>query len=39
MFLTPLKISETAASAFHDQLVLHVSWYSGIVTRHFSTPP
>ena len=39
LFLTPLKIGETAAPAFHDQLVLHVSWYSDIVTGHFSTPP
>ena len=39
MFLTPLKISEIAAPAFYDQLVLHVSRYSGIVTGHFSTPP
>ncbi|WP_349769251.1 hypothetical protein, partial [Hungatella sp. SL.1.14] len=39
MFLASLKISETAAPAFHDQLVLLVSWYSGIVIGHFLTPP
>ena len=39
MFLAPLKISETAAPAFHDQLGLLVSWYSGIVIGHFLTPP
>lgn len=34
MLYAPLVICEAAAPAFHDQLILLVCWYSGLVSRH-----
>ena len=34
MIFAPLVIREAVAPAFHDQLILLVGWYSGIVSRH-----
>ena len=38
MLFAPLVICEAAAPAFHDQLILLVCWYSGLVSRHCLKP-